>query len=313
MLDLDALDLGAAQVTAVVGPNGAGKTTLLRLLAFLESPASGTLEFRGRRVPDADRAALRRQVTLVAQSPLLFRRTVRANVAYGVRARSLPSEARVDAALAAVGLSEFGDRPAWTLSGGEAQRVAIARALAIDPPVFLFDEPTANVDRGYVRVIESLIRQLGERGKTAIFTTHDLEQAYRLSDAVVALAGGRVVASPPANVLRGATEQREGITYFVSHGLRIEIPDGTAPEAIAIDPEDIIVSRRPLDSSARNCFPGHILKAERDARGIVLAIDCGVPLLARITAHSYAEMGLNLGAPVFLTFKSSAIHTGPAA
>ena len=78
--------------------------------------------------------------------------------------------------------------------------------------------------------------------------------------------------------------------------------------SIAIDPNDILVSREPLHSSARNCFPGRIVKVERDERGILLTIDCAPPLVARITRHSYEDLALNVGSPVYVTFKSSAIH-----
>jgi molybdopterin-binding protein len=310
VLDLAELDLPGGRITAVVGPNGAGKSTLLRVLAFLLPPTQGLVEFQGRpvvsREPDIGRC--RRQVTFVAQSPLLFHRSVRANVAYGLRTRGAALDGRIDAALAAVGLSGFGQRSAWKLSGGEAQRVAIARALAIDPPVYLFDEPTTNVDRQHVPIIESSIANLGAAGKTVILATHNLEQAYRLGEAVVSLSEGRLAPFALANLLRGTTVRSAGISHFVSGALRIEIPGAATVRSIAIDPNDILVSRGALHSSARNCFPGHIVKVERDERGILLTIDCSPALVARITRHSYEELTLNVGTAVYVTFKSSAIH-----
>ena len=98
------------------------------------------------------------------------------------------------------------------------------------------------------------------------------------------------------------------VVYFESDGLRMEIADGSTPRVIAIDPEDIIVSRAPLHSSARNCFSGRIVKVEHEAHGVVVTTDCGRPLVARITRHSYAELALNVGMPVYVVFKSSAIH-----
>ena len=262
VLDIPALDLASGRVTAIVGPNGAGKTTLLQVLALLLAPTSGNVELLGHAIVHRGRALLgqRRQVTLVAQSPLLFRRSVRANLTYGLRQQGLEADGRVDAALATVGLVGFAERPAWKLSGGEAQRVAIARALALDPPVYLFDEPTANVDRQHIATIEALLGALGARGKTVILTTHNLEQAYRLSDAVVCLIEGRLAPFPLVNLLRGATDSEGDITYFRSANLRIEIPSGAAGNVIAIDPDSIIVSREPLRSSARNCFPGYVSK-----------------------------------------------------
>ena len=97
-------------------------------------------------------------------------------------------------------------------------------------------------------------------------------------------------------------------SYFDSDGLRIEIADGSAPRVIAIDPQHIIVSCEPLQSSARNRFAGTIVKVEQDGAGVVVTVDCGRPLVARITRHSYEELGLNLGTSVWITFKSSAVH-----
>jgi len=310
VLDIEALDVLPGRVTALVGPNGAGKTTLLRVLALLVPPIAGSVEFNAQPLParPRDLGRLRQQVTLVAQAPLLFRRSVRANIGYGLRARGRPADGRIDAALAQVGLPGFADRPAWKLSGGESQRVALARALAIDPLVYLFDEPTANVDREHVGIVEEVITKLAAAGKAVVLTTHDLDQAYRLGDSVLSLIGGRITAAPLVNVLRGATSRIDDESYFESDGLRIEIADGSLPRVIAIDPQHIIVSREPLQSSARNRFAGTIVKVEQDGAGIVVTVDCGRPLVARITRHSYEELQLNIGTPVWMTFKSSAVH-----
>jgi len=322
VLDIARLDLSPGRVTAVVGPNGAGKTTLLRVLGFLLQPTSGTVEFAGRPVVyrEPDLIAVRRQTTVVAQTPLLFHRSVHANVAYGLRARRRAVDSRVESALAAVGLAPvglapagiagFARRPAWKLSGGEMQRVAIARALAIDPPVYLLDEPTGNIDRQHVPIVESLITQLGAAAKTVVFTTHNFAQAYRLADTLISLTDGHVAPFPLVNVLRGTTVQMHGHNFFLNEALRIEIPDGVEARTIAIDPDAIIVSREALHSSARNCFAGHIRKVEHDARGgLLLTVDCGHAFVARITRHSYEEMAFNVGTGVYLTFKASAIHT----
>ncbi|MFI5397775.1 MAG: ABC transporter ATP-binding protein [Candidatus Binatia bacterium] len=310
VLDIGSLAIPRGGVTAIVGPNGAGKTTALRVLAFLQAPSAGRLEFDGRPVTfrNRDLVALRRHVTLVAQSPLLFRRTVGANVAFGMRARGVASHERVESALAAVGLVGFGARAARKLSGGEAQRVAIARALAIDPGVYLFDEPTANVDREHVGTLERLLVQLGVEGKAVVMTTHNIEQAFRLTDTVVSLVGGRIAPVPLVNLLRGTSRSIGGTNYFHSEGMRIEIATGAAPAAIAIDPEDIIISRAPLHSSARNSFPGYVTKVESDGASIMLTVACGRNLVARITRHSYEELALNVGTAVYVTFKSTAVH-----
>lgn len=311
VLDVDELVVAGGRSTVFWGPNGAGKSTLLRVLAFLLTPASGDVRFGDATVSyrEADLTRLRRQVTYVAQSPFAFHRSVYANVAYGLQAHGLPvEEERVRVALEAVGLDGFAGRPAWKLSGGETQRLAIARSLAIDPPVYLFDEPTANIDRSSVAAIDALLVDLKRRGKTVILSTHDLDQARRLADEMVALDGGRIVAAPLLNVLAGTTTIIGGRHYFESGGLRVELPDASRPQAIALDADELIVSRSPIESSARNSFRGTITAVARDRRGIVLTIDCGPPLLARITPHSFDEMGLAVGVDVYVTFKSMVIR-----
>jgi tungstate transport system ATP-binding protein len=311
VLDIQRLDLESGKTTAIVGPNGSGKTTLLRLLALLVAPTRGTLELAGTPVSrrERDLRELRRLVSLVAQVPLLLHRSVRANLAYGLRARGQRPDRRIEESLAAVGLADFAERPAWKLSGGESQRVAIARATVIDPPVYLFDEPTANADREHVPVIEAVITLLGDKGRTVILTTHDLEQAYRLADTVLSLVSGRITTAPLLNVLRGTTVQVGDARYFQSQDIRLELTGDGQPSAIAIDPADILVSRSRLQSSARNSLGGMVARVEHDGSGVLLTVSCaGRPVLARITRSSYDQMGLNIGTEVWLTFKASAIH-----
>ncbi len=192
-LDIEQLTIPRGQITAVVGPNGSGKSTLLRLLAFLDQPSDGMITFAGEHVTGAPEQAhrLRQQATLVAQDPLLFDRSVRANVAYGLRHRGI-SETAVGLALARVGLPEFAERRARQLSGGERQRVALARAIAFRPDVLLLDEPTSNVDEKTKRPIETLIGELAEEGCCVVVTTHDLRQARAFGNNLVALDCGQI-------------------------------------------------------------------------------------------------------------------------
>ena len=97
--------------------------------------------------------------------------------------------------------------------------------MAIDPPILLFDEPTANLDRAAVPLIEVLLRRLGDAGKTVVLSTHNLEQAYRLGDDVLALHDGRIAASPLVNLLHGHTVRSGGRPFFASGDLRIELAD----------------------------------------------------------------------------------------
>ena len=197
VLDIPRLDVHAGEVFALLGPSGAGKSTLLRLLALLEAPTTGrvALTLNDETVTRATASdEMRRQVSMVFQRPLLLRRSVAANVGYGLRVRGQASRVAVDAILDRVGLTALADAPAGSLSGGEAQRVALARGLVINPAVLLLDEPTANLDPYNVELVESLVRdQNKERGTTVVLATHNLFQARRLASRVGLLLDGALV------------------------------------------------------------------------------------------------------------------------
>ncbi len=197
VLDLSSLEIPARRVIALVGPNGAGKTTLLEILAFLSTPSRGRIVFMGQSVPRQPKGlrALRRQVVLVQQQPIMFTTTVEHNVAYPLRLRGVPRaerEAAVGRLLDVVGLGGLRKAEAHRLSGGETQRVAVARALACRPRVILLDEPTTGVDLEHRDVLERLVRRINRKeGISVIFTTHDPLQAARLADQTVYLVSGK--------------------------------------------------------------------------------------------------------------------------
>jgi tungstate transport system ATP-binding protein len=177
-LNIPSLALREGALYLLTGPNGSGKSTLLQILAFLLPPSDGTVEYRGEPVSwrEAALLPLRREVTLLHQSPYLFDRSVSENVGYAPRVRGEDPGAahrRVVESLEAVGLAGFGPRRARRLSGGERQRVALARALAGSPRVLLLDEPFAGVDKPSAAVIRDVIASLPARGTTIVLATHD--------------------------------------------------------------------------------------------------------------------------------------------
>jgi tungstate transport system ATP-binding protein len=198
------------------------------------------------------------------------------------------------------------------LSGGEAQRVAIARALALDPQVLLLDEPTANVDRHGVEQIEIILRELNEKlGITIVVATHDVNQVHRLSDEVIYLFDGMISASPLENLFQGRIVKK-GKDLFLFDTGRIQIamlPQRDSVSRIAIPPEDIIVSHKPISTSARNSFAGAIAQVTDEGDLVNLIVDVGEKLRVKITKRSFQEMQLNLGSPVYVTFKSSSLET----
>lgn len=195
VLDIEALGIRRGEVLGLIGPSGAGKTTLLRLLNFLEPPSSGELCFDGRPLNGRAPLDLQRRVTTVFQRPALLRRSVAANIGYGLglRGQKLPPE-ELEAWLERLGLTPLVKQRATKLSAGEGQRVALARALVLKPDVLLLDEPTANLDPYNVGLIEGLVREEhAARGMTVVWITHDIFQARRATDRVAFLLGGKLV------------------------------------------------------------------------------------------------------------------------
>jgi tungstate transport system ATP-binding protein len=202
VLDIDRLDVVEGQTLAILGPSGSGKSTLLRLLQFLELPGEGRLEFDGRLISERPSLADRRRVTTVFQRPVVLDRSVRANVAYGLRVRGLPhGRDRTRTLVDALGLAHVEHARARTLSGGEIQRVALGRAIAFEPSVLLLDEPTANLDPHNVRLVEGLVCQRQAAGTTIVLATHQIFQARRLASRAALLLDGRIVESGPTSEL----------------------------------------------------------------------------------------------------------------
>jgi len=201
-LEVDRLDLQPGQIYLLQGANGAGKSTLLQLMALLLLPERGELRFNGQPVTGAaERQRLRRQITLVEQSPYLFDTTVYQNLAFGLRLRDVRGDLqqrRINQALAAVGLQGYEARHARLLSGGETRRVALARALVLQPRLLLLDEPTAGLDREILPVFERCLAELPGRNTTVVLAGHDGDQPRRLGATPLVLDRGRLLAPDPA-------------------------------------------------------------------------------------------------------------------
>jgi iron(III) transport system ATP-binding protein len=210
---LDGLDLRVppGQITALLGPSGCGKTTALRLIAGFDRPDEGRIELEGRTVatPAAVLPPERRRVGMVFQDYALFPHlTVARNVGYGLRGASRADRRRrVRDAVDLVGLSGLEQRMPAELSGGQQQRVALARALVCEPSVVLLDEPFSNLDASLRTTVRTDVRRiLKTAGTTAIFVTHDQEEALSLADEVAVMGAGRIhqIADPHSLYTRPA-------------------------------------------------------------------------------------------------------------
>ena len=196
------LTVKPGEFLTLLGPSGSGKTTMLRLLAGFERPTSGRIQIGPRIVADDTRFTPpeKRKVGMVFQDYALFPHVdVADNIAFGLRGSRADNERRVKQLLSLVGLSQFADRMPHELSGGQQQRVALARALAPEPDILLLDEPFSNLDTGLRAQVRTHVRDiLHETETTAIFVTHDQEEALSLSDEIAVIHDGRLlqVATP---------------------------------------------------------------------------------------------------------------------
>jgi molybdopterin-binding protein len=338
VLDDVSLEFEAGAANVVLGANGAGKTTLLRLLSLLDPPGRGDIFYDGSALAamgNRERTALRRRIGFVFQSPLLLNGTVADNLLYGPRLRGID----VSAAAAARVLREMGlegreNQEAGNLSGGEKQRLQLARVMLLDPELYLLDEPTANLDPLSVKNIEAAITSLVRLGRTVIMATHNLIQARLLAGKVFFLKAGSLLQAGPAavvldrpfsldiaefsaaeNVLSGTLARRDGFVVLECGPLAVEVVSererGRATAVIR--PEDILVSRGPLSSSARNSFLGSIGTVVDLGPVVSLRVDCGgVGFTVFVTRHSRDQLDLRPGAEVVLTFKATSVHLLPS-
>lgn len=189
------LTLPRGQVLVLLGPSGCGKTTALRLIAGFDSPNSGTITISGQRVFQPGRSVPpeKRKVGMVFQEGALFPHlTVEQNVAYGLPRRA-DRKGRVHEVLRLVGLENLRHRMPHELSGGQQQRVSLARALAPQPEILLLDEPFSNLDPGLRDQVRREVREiLRASNATAIFVTHDQEEALFVGDAIAVMNQGRI-------------------------------------------------------------------------------------------------------------------------
>jgi len=327
------LKIEEGEIFSIIGPNGAGKTTLLKILACIDKPTKGELYLDGVKVDDRNRSRFREKVTMVFQRNVLLSTSVYNNIAYGLKLRKCSKKEmseRIKNVLQLVRLEGYEKRPASRLSGGEKQRVSLARALVLDTELLLLDEPTANLDPENVSIIEEAVTHVNhELNTTVVMSTHNMFQAKRITGKAALLLRGKITEvgtvnelfrSPSErlaafarleNVFSGTSEILEEGTSLVDigNGLRVEASiKKLGKTQILVRPEDIILSRKPLSSSARNVFKGKIVGITDLGPTVKLRVDVGKEFATQITKRSFKEMGLNVDSDVFLTFKASSVH-----
>lgn len=239
-------DVAPGEVMALLGPSGCGKSTVLAVIAGLEQADAGGISWDGkslREVPPHERG-----FGLMFQDYALFpHMNVFGNIAYGLRMRGWPEDRlrkRVGEMLELVGLPGFDKRDVNTLSGGEQQRVALARSLAPEPRLLMLDEPLGSLDRNLRERLVSDLRQILKRmHQTAIYVTHDQEEAFALADRVAVMNAGRLEqlespqmiyarpASPFVARFLGMTNLLDGVIRPTQDGIVVETAVGAFPVA----------------------------------------------------------------------------------
>jgi len=280
------LEVGEGELVVLLGPSGCGKTTTLRCIAGLEEVNGGRILLGDEVVssPELSVPPERRSIGMVFQSYAVWpHMTILENVAFGLKMRKVPRAEigpRAEKVLELVGLSGFAGRSVSQLSGGQQQRVALARAIVLEPRVLLFDEPLSNLDAKLRERMRVELRSLQKRlGITAVYVTHDQQEAMALADRIVLMNAGRIeqigapaeIYTKPAtrfaaefvgltNVFEGRVESANPTTIRLSNGMLFHSTQagfaaGDEVEVI-FRPENIVLTQEA--GSAPNTFAGKV-------------------------------------------------------
>jgi len=345
VVDVAHLTVQSQEVLAIIGPNGAGKTTLLLTLAMLHPPTSGEIIFEGQKISPRINLSkrnllnLRRRMAVVFQEPLLFDTTVFENVASGLKVRRITRNElkdRVFGWLDQLGIAHLAKRSARTLSGGEAQRVNLARAFVLHPQILFMDEPLAALDPlTKEKLIQDLEIIFQKTKITALFVTHDRNEAMRLGHRVGVMIRGKIMQlDPPAkvfsfpangevarfvgveNILQGqVVSQQNGLAQVDIMGTNIHIAGDNVHVGenllVCLRPEDITLTNLEAmknPSSARNRLLGVVVNIIPLGSLYKIILQCGFPLVALVTKQSLSELSLKKGQEVLACFKATAAH-----
>lgn len=315
----------------ILGPTGTGKTVLLEIIAGMYPPDAGEIYFDNRNITCMEPEE--RQIAFVYQDYLLFPHLdVQENILFGLKVRRTPRakmRIKLGRLVEMLRIEHLLNRYPATLSGGEQQRVAIARALITSPKLLLLDEPLSALDPQSREMFQNEIRQIHRQsGIITIHITHDFSEANALADRIAVFHNGQIeqidtpdiIFNKPeshfvANFL-GAENIYEGNIAVCGGSKKLlvgstEISVVTECEGHAravVRPEDIILARDRVSSSARNCLRGEIVEIVPQGMIVKVKLDVGVPLSVLITKKSAEEMEIGCGQMVYAIFKSTGVH-----
>lgn len=324
------LTIGRNEFFILMGPTGAGKTVLLEAIAGLIRVDIGRISVGGRDVTGLPPE--KRGISIVYQDYSLFPHlTVLDNITYGLHFHKIPkneADKRLDRLVDELDLAHLLERLPTNLSGGENQRVSLARALIVDPQVLLLDEPLSALDPGFREDLRKGLKGLHEHtDATFLMVTHDFSEALSLADRAAVMDGGRIkqvgemkeIFQKPESTFVADFVGMKNLftasfqdTKALINGLEVEL--GRTPEDghgyIAIRPEDVVLSRRKLYSSMRNSFRGKV--TDITDQGLYYEVSIfvdGVTFKSLITKSALFDLEVGEGSHIYLSFKSTAIHT----
>lgn len=314
------LELPPGRLISFLGPSGCGKTTMLRMIAGLERPTEGRVYLDGEDV--TEHPPHLRDIGMVFQTLALFPHlSVAGNVGYGMRIRGVQDReiaSRVTELLDLVSLHGLGDRRISQLSGGQRQRVATARALALEPRLFLLDEPLSALDANLREQLQVELRLLQQKlGITTIMVTHDQREAMTMSDLVVVMNQGKVeqVGEPlevyrrpetpfvagfigRTNILRG--EVVDGEVRVAGRPFEVDRPVEPGPITISVRPEDAHL--RTTSTPEANALPGRVVFVRDLGELFECYVDCGLDEHVVVAGSPRERVHVEQGQPVSVSF-----------
>lgn len=328
VLDNVSVEAPTGSLVALLGPSGSGKTTLLRIVAGLETPDQGHVQFHNDDI--THQSARDRNMGFVFQHYALFKHmTVFENVAFGLRVRRWTESKireRVSELLHLVRLDEMADRYPSQLSGGQKQRIALVRALAPDPKVILLDEPFGALDAKVREELRAWLRKFhDEFHVTSIFVTHDQAEAFEVADKVVVMSKGKVeqsgtpaeVFDHPANEfvmdflgnVNVISARWEGGRVLLGH---VEMPvdqgnvnrKGSGEATVFVRPHELDLGRTAEAGRSLAAKIVHINPAGSVVKVRVVSENFGLVLNVDLTPDRYRQLGLRVSDEVFVTPKT---------
>jgi molybdopterin-binding protein len=325
------LEIKDGEYFVILGPTGAGKTILLETIAGIYYPDKGRIFLNGRDITNIP--PRERNIGMVYQDYTLFPfLTVEENIGFGLKMRRISKEEikrKVDEFTNLIDVSHLLHRYPGTLSGGEQQKVAIARAIITRPSVLLLDEPLSALDRRTQDLLREELKRVHRiEGLTSVHVTHDQTEAMVLADRIAVMMDGRIVqvGTPHdifnrplnediatfvgvENILEGEIKgKRDGIAIIDVGDIELNAVSNyrKGEVKIFVRPEDILISKKMQESSARNNIRGKIIKMTNLGAVIHLQLDNG--LIASVTKLSAEDLGLEIGKEIYASFKAISVH-----